>query len=152
MHSFRSFVVHVLILSLTWANIDMMIHSNNSGMLHWGQLHRPQIILKNASANDKKPHVDLYTAGWPCQPFSPLLLFQFDQLMTAVDMAVWRLFECAVMGWFIMTWSCIILIITIIMTTIIITHHHPHDHQLSFSRCQWMSTFVVEFNHACQFL
>ena len=39
-----------------------------------GQTHPPQLLLEDAAANEQKPHVDLYTCGFPCQPYSFLLL------------------------------------------------------------------------------
>ena len=41
-----------------------------------GQTHPPQLLLEDAAANEQKPHVDLYTCGFPCQPYSFLLLLQ----------------------------------------------------------------------------
>ena len=39
-------------------------------VLSKGQRQRPKRILEDAAQNDDKPHVHLYTAGFPCQPFS----------------------------------------------------------------------------------
>ena len=40
------------------------------GPRHWGQTHAPQLLLKSASDNMEKPHVDIYTCGFPCQTYS----------------------------------------------------------------------------------
>ena len=54
-----------------------------------GQRHAPEVILKDAASNEQKPHMDVYTAGFPCQPYSFLTIvsqmFVNDNLDCAIE-------------------------------------------------------------------
>lgn len=60
---------------MTCGSISVCDFVNVSQSMHltpfeWGQRHPPELLMKSASCNAMKPHVELYTAGFPCQPYS----------------------------------------------------------------------------------
>jgi hypothetical protein len=53
-----------------------------------GQSHAPVTLLEDSGANEKKPPVSLYTAGFPCQPYRFLPEILFNDKFKPVTMIV----------------------------------------------------------------